>query len=63
MSFSNIHKTFTDLPAHTQVYFYFTLFLIDQSLGDSNAYSIALDENLIYDNFTIKTDAGTNLTN
>lgn len=63
VSFSNIYKTFTDLPAHTQIYFYFTLFLIDQSLGDSNAYSIALDENTLYDNFTITTSAGTNLTN
>lgn len=60
---SSLAQIYTDLPAHTQLFLYFTIFLIDQSLGDSSAFQVAVDKEVITANFTIGAPQGTTLTN
>ena len=43
---STLSKTYTNLPVHTTLYLSFTLFLIDQVLGDTNSYQLMIDNNV-----------------
>lgn len=60
---SSILRTFTNLPAHTTLYLYFTLFLIDQVVGDLNGFQVNLDGNKQPVSITIAATSGTVLTN
>jgi hypothetical protein len=60
---STLKRDFTNLPAHTTIYIYFTMFLIDQALGDLNGYIISVDGERKASNFAIAPPVGATLTN
>lgn len=60
---SSILRSFTNLPAHTTLYVYFTLFLIDQAVGDLNGFQINLDGTKQPASLTITPPQGSTLTN
>jgi hypothetical protein len=41
---SSLYKVFKELPAHSTMFLYFTLFFIDQAVGDLSGYQIQVDD-------------------
>jgi hypothetical protein len=60
---SSIQRIYSNLPAHTTLFLYFTLFLIDQAVGDLNAYQVSVDGSVQSISLTITAPQGNTLTN